>query len=147
MTIRKAVSEKRLQANRANSKRSTGPKTLAGKAAVRGNALKHGMRSEALNFRASESMEDFDEMLLELLATGELHTIEEQSLLEKLARIWWKMRRCQSDLPSSKSTSGSDHSIALRLFRRYEVTLCRQLSRHIRRVLELRQIQQGANRE
>src|SRR5690242_2394362 len=39
------VSERRLAANRANAKRSTGPKTPAGKSHARLNAVKHGLRS------------------------------------------------------------------------------------------------------
>jgi hypothetical protein len=35
--------EKQMAANRANAQRSTGPKTAAGKARCRGNALRHGL--------------------------------------------------------------------------------------------------------
>lgn len=41
-----SISEKKLAANRANAKKSTGPKTTAGKERSRRNALKHGIRSE-----------------------------------------------------------------------------------------------------
>ena len=37
------VSLKKIEANRRNAKKSTGPKTGRGKAAVRYNALKHGV--------------------------------------------------------------------------------------------------------
>jgi hypothetical protein len=37
------TSEKQVQANRQNVLKSTGPKTLEGKAAVRHNAVKHGL--------------------------------------------------------------------------------------------------------
>ena len=40
------TSEKKAEANRRNALKSTGPKTPEGKAAVRLNALKHGLRSE-----------------------------------------------------------------------------------------------------
>src|SRR5260370_19652097 len=39
------VSERRIAANRANALKSTGPKSAAGKARSRRNALKHGMTS------------------------------------------------------------------------------------------------------
>jgi hypothetical protein len=40
------VSEAKIEANRRNAKRSTGPRTAAGKNRSRYNALKHGMRAE-----------------------------------------------------------------------------------------------------
>ncbi len=39
------VSERQIAANRRNAKRSTGPKTEAGKAVQRLNATKHGLTS------------------------------------------------------------------------------------------------------
>src|SRR5215204_4933057 len=41
-----SISEERLAANRANAQKSTGPKTLEGRAASRMNALKHGLLSQ-----------------------------------------------------------------------------------------------------
>jgi hypothetical protein len=43
--VKRPISERKLQANRANAKHSTGPRTDAGKAASRWNALKHGILS------------------------------------------------------------------------------------------------------
>ena len=40
------TSEKQIQANRRNAHKSTGPKTPEGKAAVRLNSNKHGLRSQ-----------------------------------------------------------------------------------------------------
>jgi hypothetical protein len=40
------TSDKQTQANRRNAQKSTGPKTPEGKAAVRHNALKHGLLAE-----------------------------------------------------------------------------------------------------
>jgi hypothetical protein len=42
------ASEKQLMANRANAKRSTGPKTTTGKALSRKNACKHGLTAESI---------------------------------------------------------------------------------------------------
>jgi hypothetical protein len=40
--------QKRVEANRANAKRSTGPRTLHGKSRSRANAVRHGLSSRAL---------------------------------------------------------------------------------------------------
>jgi hypothetical protein len=45
------VSEARLRANRENAKKSTGPKTVQGKAYVRRNALTHGLLAKSVLFR------------------------------------------------------------------------------------------------
>jgi hypothetical protein len=42
-----AASDRRLRANRANAARSTGPRTKAGKAATRLNALRHGLAASS----------------------------------------------------------------------------------------------------
>jgi len=45
--IKRRVSEKRLAANRANARKSTGPKTTEGKARVALNGLKSGAYTKA----------------------------------------------------------------------------------------------------
>ena len=141
MEIQRPISERKLQANRANAKRSTGPRTSAGKAAVRRNALKHGVRSNTLSVRPDECVERFNDMVLSIKTTGESKTIEEETLLEEIAGLWWKLRRLiqpQGNSLSCISDPGSDHSATLRLLRRYEGSLSRQLSVRICRLVQLR---------
>src|SRR6266704_5370046 len=45
MEVRKEPSVRKIEANRKNARHSTGPRTAAGKQAVKGNALKHGLLS------------------------------------------------------------------------------------------------------
>ena len=59
------ASEKQLVANRANAKRSTGPKTETGKALSRMNAHKHGLTAETIVFR-DEDPKAFDTLRAEL---------------------------------------------------------------------------------
>ena len=87
MENRRPISERKLQANRANAKKSTGPKTSAGKAAVRRNALKHGLRSNMLSVRPDECTERFKDMLMSIESIGESTTIEEETLLQEIARL------------------------------------------------------------
>lgn len=49
-TIKKTISERRLQANRLNAAKSTGPRSARGKAFSRLNATKHGLHSKAVLF-------------------------------------------------------------------------------------------------
>lgn len=136
MEKRRPISEKKLRANRENAKKSTGPKTSAGKLAVRRNALKHGLRSNTLNLQPDECEGCFNDLLFSIKTTGEPQTIQEEWLLEEIAGLWWKLRRViqqQGDSVSRISDLGSDHSTAVRLLRRYEGSISRQLSVRIRR--------------
>lgn len=137
--MQRPISEKKLLANRANAKRSTGPKTSAGKAAVSRNALKHGVRSHMLSVRPDECVEHFNEML-SIKATVEPETIEEETLLGEIAGLWWKLRQLiqqQGNSLSCISDPGSDHAATLRLLRRYEGSLSRQMSVRICRLVQL----------
>ena len=59
------LSKRQLEANRRNALRSSGPRTAAGKAVARDNALKHGFLSRHLIIEG-ESAEDFQQLLDEL---------------------------------------------------------------------------------
>ena len=56
------ASKRQLAANRRNAKKSTGPKTPDGRAAVRLNGLKHGLSAETL-ILPGENQSDFTELL------------------------------------------------------------------------------------
>ena len=49
------TTDKQRAANRRNAAQSTGPRTSAGKAASRGNALKHGLCAEAMLLPGEEA--------------------------------------------------------------------------------------------
>ena len=87
-----AVSEKKRAANRANARRSTGPRTPAGKAAAARNALVHGLTARNVVLQN----EDFDEfkrfgrrLLGELRPTGVL----QEELAAEIVNVSWKLRR------------------------------------------------------
>jgi hypothetical protein len=90
------VSERKLAANRRNAKRSTGPKTPAGKAAVRYNALKHGLLAKEVVVTASDCPEDrveFDRLHCALVDDLQPIGVLEQMLVEKIAVACWRLRR------------------------------------------------------
>jgi len=80
------------KANKGNSRQSTGPRTVEGKAVVAGNALQHGILSAKL-FLAGESQEDFFTLTTEL--TDSLRPVGalEVALVEKIAVALWRQRR------------------------------------------------------
>jgi hypothetical protein len=86
------TSEKQAQANRRNALKSTGPKTPEGKAAVRLNANKHGLRSQEvlLPGEDEEALKELDENLrAELQPLGELENL----LVDGIIAAHWRLRR------------------------------------------------------
>jgi hypothetical protein len=80
-------------ANRNNSRKSTGPKTEEGKAAVSQNAVKHGLFAESVIQGENEAdYEAFhDKMLAELAPVGTV----ESMLAERVVSLWWRLRRAE----------------------------------------------------
>ena len=60
------TSERRLAANRANAKRSTGPRTVQGRYTSSRNALRHGLASAA----PSQLLTDIDDLTRALIEQG-----------------------------------------------------------------------------
>jgi hypothetical protein len=86
------TSEKQAQANRRNALKSTGPKTPEGKAAVRLNANKHGLRSQEvlLPGEDEEALKELDENLrAEFQPLGELENL----LVDGIIAAHWRLRR------------------------------------------------------
>jgi hypothetical protein len=79
-------------ANRLNAQKSTGPRTIEGKAAVSQNAVKHGLLAEQ-DVIASESQADFDLYRRQLL--DELSPVSpmESMLAERIVTLSWRLKR------------------------------------------------------
>jgi hypothetical protein len=83
---------KQIAASRANAQKSTGPRTTAGKAASRFNALKHGIHAQS-QIMFAESAEDLAELAAEY---HELHSPanpDERFLVDTLVNNEWRLRR------------------------------------------------------
>ncbi len=86
------TSEKKAEANRRNALKSTGPKTPEGKAAVRLNALRHGLLSQEvlLPGEDEEALRELGERLREeLQPVGELENL----LVDRIIASYWRLRR------------------------------------------------------
>lgn len=88
--------EKQLTANQQNAQLSTGPSTMNGKAIVATNAIKHGIFTKDLILSSEsekESIEDYEELLYNLVdSLGPCNQIE-SLLVEKIAVDFWRLRR------------------------------------------------------
>jgi hypothetical protein len=83
---------KQIQANYRNAQKSTGPKTPEGKAAVRLNALHHGLRARTAVL-PGESGRELKRLCRELEAEWQPQSRTEQVYVEQMALSVWKLRR------------------------------------------------------
>ena len=89
-----AVSEKKLQANRANAQKSTGPKSKDGKAKVALNATRHGLRSQQIVL-PGEDPAAFDQMIATWMDDWKPPTDARRLLVEQaVAHAWRFASRC-----------------------------------------------------
>ena len=142
------ATEKQIQANRANAKRSTGPTTEKGKQASSQNALRHGLLSSCVVLKA-ESVPVFDALMNSLIEEFQPQSENELALLESMAVARWKLTRnwtlhtalLEVETVKQDPNAGSapvitalalkslaDSSNSLQLLHRYEICLGCQYS-------------------
>jgi hypothetical protein len=86
------TSERKAEANRRNALKSTGPRTPEGKAAVRLNAIRHGLlsREALLSGEDPEALRELGEHLrAELQPVGELENL----LVDRAIAAFWRLGR------------------------------------------------------
>ncbi len=86
------TTQKQIEANRRNSRRSTGPTTRTGKAESKMNAMKHGLLAADLVVRDEDPVEFagvLENLVDELQPRGPL----EAQLVERVAACMWRLRR------------------------------------------------------
>ena len=90
----KMTSERQKAANRANARHSTGPKTSEGIAAVRLNAVRHGLltRDVVLPEEDADAFEDlFNQVRTYLSPVGPI----EEFLADRVVNAMWRLRRLE----------------------------------------------------
>ncbi len=80
--------------NRANARKSTGPRTVAGKAASSQNRLTHGLCSNRL-LVFGETQAEFDALQAEVRSSFAPITAEESLLTNQLAEALWRFSRAR----------------------------------------------------
>lgn len=87
------ATEKQIAANRANSQRSTGPKTESGRAIAKLNAIKHGGLSPLPVIPEVETQDAWETHLAGMLESLRPAGHLEQVLAERVAVLLWRMNR------------------------------------------------------
>lgn len=86
------ATERQIQANQKNAKRSTGPKTTEGKAIVSKNAVSHGIFSRQLVLE-DESREEFEEIRREFYEQFHPEGFLERLFCERALSAIWRLSR------------------------------------------------------
>ena len=84
----------RQSANRLNALKSTGPQTPEGKAAVKLNALRHGLRARTVVL-PGENPDDFQQLCDDLETEWQPTSRSEQFYVEQMAISQWKLTRIE----------------------------------------------------
>src|SRR6516165_3621896 len=86
------TSFRRMEANRRNALKSTGPKSELGKQHSRSNAMRHGLTAETV-IRFLEDEQDYKEFELSVTSDFDARTAVERELVLRLAGLLWRLRR------------------------------------------------------
>lgn len=89
------MTDKKLEANRRNARKSRGPKTEEGKRNSSKNAIRHGILANSILVEG-ESRERFVVFLNALVEEYAPQNVREQLLVEKIAVAQWRLRRIWS---------------------------------------------------
>lgn len=88
----KPTSDAKVATNQANAKRSTGPRTEAGKRRTRYNAVKHGLRGRTL-VPKGEDAAAFEQLRVQIMRTFTAVTVPEQAVCTRIALAMWRGAR------------------------------------------------------
>ena len=86
------ASDKQIRANRLNAQRSTGPRTIEGKARSRRNALAHGLTATCVLI-PGECQEDYERLREGIWEEYDPHGPLEEEFAERLVSQLWRLRR------------------------------------------------------
>jgi len=90
------ISQRKVESNRRNSQKSTGPKTATGKKRVSRNAIKHGFYSKWLLVQhqdGEESQTEYDELSAGIVEDYQPVGWHEEDLVDKIGAWSWRLRR------------------------------------------------------
>ena len=117
------ATQAQVNANQANSQKSTGPKTEEGKATSSRNRLSHGFASST-RFVKGEDPAEFNSLLDDLISEHQPATPTEQILVEQMAHHHWismRATRLQDSIVASYLMTGLT-PVQLGLFIRYQTS-------------------------
>jgi hypothetical protein len=104
------LSEKQLEANRANAQKSTGPRTEEGKRRSSLNATRHGLTGQVV-ILPEESLQAFNEFTRPIVEALLPADAAQQQLAQSYANFQWRINRSQA-IEENVFTLGNIHDVA-----------------------------------
>jgi hypothetical protein len=86
------TSRRQIAANRRNAKKSTGPRTIAGKLRSRATAVQHGLTGETV-ITVFENTAEFEALQRLLISQYRPRSAIERQLVLRLSSLLWRLRR------------------------------------------------------
>ena len=102
-------SEKKIKANRLNSKKSTGPKSEAGKRRSSLNSIKHGLTCEK-NVAVGENKQEFEDLKKDVLKQFPIFDLVSELYVRKIINFEWSIRRYQTIETGTFSRESLDYN-------------------------------------
>src|SRR5262245_38120772 len=143
------TSEPQVEANRRNARKSTGPRTAAGKAVVALNGMKHGLLSRerlVKGEREADLMAFGKRLRIQLAPVGELELL----LVDRVISTAWRLRRLIGvETMLYDREAKPDHAFnnygreKMSVLSRYEVTLERSLYKALHELQRLQATRDG----
>lgn len=93
-TISSSLSDRKLAANRANARRSTGPRTARGKAIAAANSLRHGLFAKEL-LLPGEDAAALTQLKTSMLRRLNPRDVVELQIVDRIVSASWKLQRLQ----------------------------------------------------
>jgi hypothetical protein len=136
------TSQAQIDANRANSQLSTGPRTAAGKAISSQNRTYHGLAGD-FQLMPWEDVDRFLTLQNDLRAEYQPSTLTEQSYVDRLAEHMWCRQRCLDLIPLCHDfeTHLIDEPRQFALLQRYQTANERGMDKCVNLLLKLRATQ------
>jgi hypothetical protein len=118
------VSARKIEANRRNSRKSTGPKTASGKKRVSGNAIRHGFFAKGLLVQHPDAKEDpgeYDDFCLRVREYYRPVGWAEEFRMHEIVSLSWRRRRSLRWESGMIAKALADHSYQRRQSRADEL--------------------------
>ena len=151
------LTNKKLAANRANAKKSTGPKTPEGKKRSAANAITHGLCTKDIT-ALGEDYKAYPELRNALLHDWQPRTNQEAQLIARLAQLQVRLNRCireetglldmkipdvtkehtRETCNSAVATAFIEYEKNFMNISRYEASLARQYDQTLKQLLAVR---------